>query len=330
MQNGLVGLGTSKYKLLQIGGRLGGCLGNSVMPVRSNIRRARIVTVCLLACGLSGCLSSRGGFSSKWAMDHERYAEKYDQPYGPNQAKNLKRMAKQSVDARFLKGDSGLYVTGGAASGHPFAVGGELGVFSLPSPTTTVRAGLVGLGAEGRPGFLTGGVFGVQLHSPSRLAPYVGLSGFAGYSNFDAPAAHDGFDNDNDGRIDERNEMAKQSSGTAAIVPEVGVQYWINGHRRVSIGASYYLTTDGRNEDFVLFGITFGSTGSARDSDPGPSVSEPTAELKDILESDAYFRTEEAAREADRSMRIYDGRTSEPPMVDPAFTEQPATPESGL
>ena len=254
--------------------------------VRSSIQNV-FVLVCLIVWICSGCVSSGGRLGSKWAMDHPDYANKYDRPYGPNRVKNWGRMAKQSVDARFQSGESGLYVSAGAATRHPAAAAGEIGLFLMPSSWATGRLGLVGLLAEGQSNYLTGGTAGIQFQFPTRLTPYAGLSGFAGVVHDDTTDNSSGFSNN-------PGPTTTNSGGMAAIIPEAGIHYWVNSRFRLSVGANYYITTEGRNEDFVLLGFSLAITG--RNTDPGQQVFEASPELREVLEAQGYFREDDPLR----------------------------------
>src|SRR5579871_2073274 len=85
------------------------------------------------------------------------------------------------ADARFEAGSGGLYVSSGAATRHRTALGGEIGLFGMPTSWSTMRIGAVGLLAQGLPNYLVGGVVGGRIHAPTRFSPYLGLSGMAGY-----------------------------------------------------------------------------------------------------------------------------------------------------
>ena len=65
---------------------------------------------------------------SRWALKDPDYAAKYD---APAEALDVATQAKQSVDARFVEGESGWYVAG-AGHAEPDAAGGEIGGFIYP------------------------------------------------------------------------------------------------------------------------------------------------------------------------------------------------------
>lgn len=68
-------------------------------------------------------------------------------------------------------------------------------------------------------------------------------------------ADHDGLDNDNDGRIDELNEMKSKIDEVLAVAyPELGVHLWFNGNWRTSVFGKYLFTNLGDQKDDWLIG----------------------------------------------------------------------------
>jgi hypothetical protein len=80
----------------------------------------------------------------------------------------------------------------------------------------------------------------------------------------------------------------------AAIIPEAGLSWWANAATRTTLGAKYYFTTDGRKEDFLLVGMTieYLAWGSGNHSFPAEPPQTTTPELDEVLDSEAYFKTE--------------------------------------
>lgn len=259
---------------------------------------------------ISGCAANgKRLFTSRWAMDDQKYAAQYSAPYSENKAKKWSRMGQQIVDARFQEGKTALYADAGLATKHRTALGGEVGVTHLPYSWATARIGLVGLVAEGLPSYLVGGTLGVRVHAPTRLSPYVGLAGMAGYSQASMTADHSYADS-NGHWISKGETIPGDSAGMAAIIPEAGLSWWANAATRTSLGAKYYFTTDGRSEDFLLIGMTleyvgWGSGGQTFPPEP-PQTASP--ELDEVLESEAYFKTEKENEIHEFGLRRYEIR----------------------
>lgn len=200
-------------------------------------------------------------------------------------------MAQQMADARFLEGTSGFYASAGGATTNRAAAGGEIGVFTLPTSWSTVRVGAVGLVAENIPTFLTGAVVGGRIHAPTRVSPYVGLSGMFGYGRTQAQADHSYVDGD--GKIVLKGQsIPGQGVGIAAIVPEAGLSWWVTSKTRANLGASYYITTDGRDQDFLLLGLSLDWDPTGVGEKPESKVHVPDAELEKVLQSQKYFHEE--------------------------------------
>jgi hypothetical protein len=187
-------------------------------------------------------------------MDDPDYREKYSEPYDDGPLEKPLRMLKQSVDARHLENKGGSYV-GGAYANDPNSGGIEIGVFDYSSPEVESRISLAALAGTGRENWFLGANMGMRLQSPSRLAPFVGVGGFAGVNWEEVNANNDGRDNDDDGSIDEFNEKKTEYDALLAVYPEVGIHYWLGTNARLTASASYWVTTAGRDDDFWFIGV---------------------------------------------------------------------------
>ncbi len=106
---------------------------------------------------------------------------------------------------------------------------------------------------------LFGGVdLGARVQTPTRLAPFVGVGTFLGYSEHEVCGEHDWIDNDDDGWTDEWGEKDTETGFLAAVYPELGAHFWLNGRARLTVSGAYLVTTEGRNSDFWFFGVGFG------------------------------------------------------------------------
>jgi len=208
----------------------------------------------MLVAALLGCTGSR------WARDDPDYAAKY-----PRHTENIPRMIKQSMDARHLKEKGGGYVAL-AGRDEPAAMGGEIGGFYYPSPFIEGRLGIAGLIYEADEPVSGGLLAGARLQSPTRLAPFVGIGAYVGLTP-EIGLSEDGIDNDFDGFVDNRGEV--ESKFVGALIPEAGCHFWLTPGWRVTGSASYYMTTSGPEDNFLMLNISL-----ARLSDLG-SITSP-------------------------------------------------------
>lgn len=226
----------------------------------------RRLVACLLP--LTLLMVATGCQGSRWAREDPTYAAKYD-----HHTDNPVKMAKQAIDARHLAGHDGVY-TGLAMRDEPVGVGAQVGYFSYPDVylknfkgAVETRVGLGGLVTEGDYGVSGGLDLGLRLQTPTRLAPFVGVGGYAGYVPL---APDDGRDNDGDGFIDEDDE--DNTSFVGAIYPEAGAHFWLTPQWRLTASASHYLTTDSSQSDFTLYGISL-----ARVRIPSTTIKRPAS-----------------------------------------------------
>lgn len=187
-------------------------------------------------------------------MDDADYAEKYSKPYGDDKPI---RMLKQMVDARHVEGKSGVSV-GGGGGGSPSTGGVTVSSFSYANAWTEIDLGLTGLAGTGAHDWFIGPELGIRFQTPTRIAPFAGAGGYVGGNRFSSPSASDGRDNDDDGSIDELGERRTRYKAFAAVYPEVGVHAWLSGDTRLTASARYYVTEEGRNDDFWYIGLSFG------------------------------------------------------------------------
>lgn len=236
----------------------------------------RLVICALIPLLLTGCSSS------KWAIEDPVYAEKYERPY--EDGEKLPRMAKQIVDARHLANRSGTYVAG-AYRDDPRSQAGSIGAFSYGANAATssyLGGNLSHTDFDGET--LLGLETGTRIQAPSRLAPFAG-AGATGGASADAIGrtvalvlgaivyvlvTDDDDDHDHDSSHhssnshthdhdhDDDNDWRLHYSPFAAVYPEVGVHYWVTHDTRLTFNARYMVTTEGRDHDFWLFGLSLG------------------------------------------------------------------------
>lgn len=216
----------------------------------SSFVRKSLLLALVAACG--GC--SSWPLSSKWAMDDVDYEEKYSQPYRDDKPV---RMLKQMFDARHVEGKSGI-TAGAGFGGSPATAGASAGSFHYPNSWTEVDLALTGLAGTGAHDWFIGPEAGIRFQTPTRIAPFAGAGAFVGGNRYSSRADGDGRDNDDDGSIDEFGERRTRYKAFVAVFPEVGVHAWLNGTTRLTANARYYVTEEGRKDDFWYFGLSIG------------------------------------------------------------------------
>jgi hypothetical protein len=211
----------------------------------------RYASICALAMIAGGCRGSR------WAREDADYAHKY-----PHHRDDVLKTTKQAVDARHVIGKRGVYA-GFAGRDEPFGAGVEAGVFAYPRSWLEARAAGAVLAHESERPLSGGGLIGMRIQPPTRLAPFVGMGGYLGWAGWE-DAAMDSVDNDDDGFTDELGE--DQSVFVAALVPELGMHYWITSRLRLTSSADYRLTTSGRDSDSMYYGLSLAWLGPSQSS----------------------------------------------------------------
>jgi hypothetical protein len=205
----------------------------------------------LLTLLFSLTLTGSGCFSSKWAMRDPDYARKYGKPYPTSKRDKWHRMGKQVIDARHLEDQGGVFAKG-AYSENPIAGLMEAGAFWYGRPWVSLHAGLsVLLGEHDIVGF-PGLDLGLRFQSPSRFAPFVGAGIYS-----DVSEAVFG-DHDDEFEFEELHEHDRHRDVFAAVYPEAGFHYWLTSGLRLTGSAGYYFSSGGRDQDFLMLGLTFG------------------------------------------------------------------------
>lgn len=185
---------------------------------------ALVGLIALATATLAGCQGSR------WARQDPIYSKKYSR-----HTDDPVRTIKQSIDARQVAGRDGNYFSTAFGS-NPNV--GELSVgkfLYLPHLKGMVesRIGLKGLVSLDNDGGGAGGLeAGVRVQSPSRLAPFAGISAFGGLGPSDYLEAF----------LSTSDQSDDDTQGAIGISPEVGVHYWITPQWRLttSVSQNYY------------------------------------------------------------------------------------------
>jgi len=154
----------------------------------------------------------------------------------------------------------GFYVELGGSS-DPDTILGGTGFWAEVSDYVTLKGGLSLLASESFDDTFTGGNLDLHISFGSRFSPYVGAGIFAGYSRERVSADDDDIDNDGDGFVDERGEEKTVVKDViASVYPEAGFYIWITDDLKLSFSGKYYVTTEGREDDFWIFSSGFNFT----------------------------------------------------------------------
>jgi hypothetical protein len=171
----------------------------------------------------------------------------------PEEQRELAAATKQVMLAPQRHGGIGLYAAGGADPEFRSG-GGELGM-AVNSYWWDCRAGLAFYGSGAADDWFLGPTAAVHLQLPTRLAPFVGVGVFGGYSRTEGVGPNNGFDDNGNDIIDEYGELTEHSYNEfLSIFPEVGLHFWLTDYIRLTASASYHITTEGRDHDFWMVG----------------------------------------------------------------------------
>lgn len=206
-------------------------------------------------------------------MDHADYRQKYDRPYSDNHFNKWSRMAKQMLDARHVADDSGYYIGGAGSNFRQNPAGGaEVGVTNYSLPWLSSKLALAGQLNSGARNAFVGMNSAVHVSTPTRVAPFIGAGLFGGV---DIATVINTLGNDDEDDEDDDVEDTK-TQFLGAIYPEAGVHVWLTGRTRLSASASYWVTTEGRHDDFWYYGLglTFSFGPESRTSKSGEVLGE--------------------------------------------------------
>lgn len=204
----------------------------------------RIACIALLAVAtimLSGCHGSR------WARQDPLYSKKYD-----HHTDDPVRTVKQAVDARHVAGRDGNYfsVSGGSSHNVGEVSAGKFLYAPFSKGMVEGRIGLKGLVSLDHDGGAAGGIeMGARIQSPSRLAPFAGISLFAGAGPGDYLEAF----------TSDAVETDEDAYGAIGISPELWVHYWLTPQWRLtsSISQNYYRFEEAEHSiDYTTVGLS--------------------------------------------------------------------------
>ena len=215
-----------------------------------NRRLLALLAMLLLLCA-TGCRYSR------WAMRDQDYARKYPEP-----TNNIFQRAKQALDGRHLDMKDGSFLAGGVSPDGQ-AVWADIGAMHYPEAWTESYLAFSGLYSDDLHDAFFGGKLGTRIQSPSRIAPFVGVGGFAGL--FHKGSAGDALwlalqdDDDCDCNDPDWGPGDDGLHPMFAVYPEAGIHYWLNSDTRLSASISYMVSTEGRDYDYLLLGFSLTS-----------------------------------------------------------------------
>ena len=218
------------------------CLLQARMQVFSRLDSIAGITAVAVATVFScGC----AGLKSRYAMDNPAYAEKYE--VGAEKS-DVAGKLKQAMDARWIEGESGKYLTGGTLASpeadrwlYSISYGRE----TYPWSWISTRLGFEGVATSEADGLYGGLDAGLRLQPPSRVAPFIGLGGNVGVSA--GYVVWSAFTDDEEKIISPYED--EDFIGFGAAYPEGGAHFWLNGSLRLTLSGRYMFTSLGRRHD---------------------------------------------------------------------------------
>lgn len=173
----------------------------------------------------------------------------------PDEQREVLRVTKRVALAPGRHGAVGVYATGGGG-GDPETEGGggEVGI-DVNSYWWSSQLGIMVYGSTPADNYFIGPTARFRVQLPYRLTPFAGIGGFAGWGEIHR-RDDDGMDDNDNGVIDDADEITTDSVYFASVFPEVGAHFWVNDRIRVSGSGSYYITTEGRDHDFWMASVS--------------------------------------------------------------------------
>ncbi|WP_300675142.1 hypothetical protein [Desulfoluna sp.] len=145
---------------------------------------------------------------------------------------------------------------------HSPKFGGAQGGLSQYNDHTAFLAGFALFGSSAFDNPFAGITLAARFHTANPfhgfITPFVGVGGFAGYSQEEESAEEDDLDNDDDGEVDEKGEVKQSRSDSLAILyPEAGIHINIKGDGLFTLSARYNLTSKGHDLDHWVYALGF-------------------------------------------------------------------------
>jgi hypothetical protein len=96
---------------------------------------------------------------------------------------------------------------------------------------------------------------GVRVYTHNDFTPFAGIGAFTGYHEKKVLTDDDGFDNNNDGTIDECRESETEYDFIIGVYPEAGLRYKINRRTSITASAQYHVTSEGSEHNFWSYNL---------------------------------------------------------------------------
>lgn len=152
--------------------------------------------------------------------------------------------------------EPGFYFEAGLRSSEPEVIVAQLGVAGYVSENVSLKGGLTFFDAEHLDHTLFGIDMGARLNFGEEIAPFLGFGFFYGEAVEYVGARDDNIDNDGDGRVDERGEMAsKRLDSMAAVYPELGLHLWVSDNVRVTGSGKYFIISKDEIDNYWIGAI---------------------------------------------------------------------------
>jgi hypothetical protein len=116
--------------------------------------------------------------------------------------------------------------------------GGDLATTGCPSAYTQYRVGLSYFLDDQNA--YKGVTASIRLKANTVIAPFIGVGGLVGFGESTTDAGDDGVDNNQNGIVDEFNEISEDISGHAFIYPEAGLTLLFSPSFGLTIAARQY------------------------------------------------------------------------------------------
>jgi hypothetical protein len=155
-----------------------------------------------------------------------------------------------------VEGEPGFYLETGLRSSEPEVVIATLGATGYVSDNVSLKGGFTFFDAKHLDHTLLGMDIGARLNFGNKVAPFMGFGFFYGEAFEYVEARDDNIDNDGDGSVDERGEMAsKRLDSMAAVYPELGLHLWVSNNVRITGSGKYFIVSKDEVDNYWIGSI---------------------------------------------------------------------------